>query len=660
MENREQNPQGKNHVFLFDRESFQLDDLRQEGPTVQGFRSDEQWPQLKRGNSILNLIRKIWEGPEEPADDKPHYTSPSLQYLDDLPAKIQAGRFSRKSTRLTVLLVYCSVWFGLIFCLLYTSLIKAPFFYPNDGSDRIPIVSLMCHSYWNWEGKNNACGKDASACEPFSDKEYLIRCPALCDRGGWTYSAMAVGDQRIKYRSYEIGGGPVPLDPDSEYLSYPYRADSFACASAFHAGIISPIFGGCARLSMEGSQSSFPGRLGRYAHLSIPFDSFFPSSFSFKKLRDGVSSGCVDLRMIIITLNILLGLPVLYFCNSLLGYWIIAIVGYWTISLALDPSRLTDPHDPATIYELISIAMQRFLPLCFVLYVEWKCAVKRCLEDGSPVAKVLLWYPTFWLGAMNKITFDRLPIDRLTARDVREQAGALTVVCSITAIVLTCAAIQAYSLWKSGRFRKYFKIYISIIFGVILLACIPGLNLRIHHYILGLILLPGCATRGRSAYLFQGVLIGLIISGVARWDFASIVETDFALLRGEGGSFLEPPQFIFDAQNPRHVSWTLNPNATSSMDAESDNGYSLLINDFEVYVGANTTVDLDMLIQEDKLLSSMIQESLTQSNGTIKLYLRLARASIEHPDTVRGDYTNAAVLEWPQGVWQHEPSPGVS
>ncbi|QLQ80595.1 hypothetical protein HG537_0D05960 [Torulaspora globosa] len=660
MNNSEQNLRGKNHSFLLDQESFQLDDLSQEGRTVlQDFRSDEDWPQLKRGNRITNLIRKIWEGPEEPSDEKPHFTSPLLQYLDDLPAKIQEGRFSRKSIRLTVLLVYCSLWFGLVLSLLYTSVVKAPFFYPNDGSDRIPIVSLMCNSYWNWEGKNNACGRDASACQPFSDEEYIIRCPALCDRGGWTYSAVAVGDQRIKYRGYEIGGGPASFDIDSEYLSYPYRGDSFACSSAFHAGIISPIFGGCARLSMEGSKSSFPGSLGRYAHQSVTFDSFFPSSFSFKKLRDGVSSGCVDLRMIIIMLNILFGLPVFYFCNGLLGYWIITIVGYGTISLALDPPRLTDPHDPTTIYELISVSVQRLLPLCFVLYVEWKCAVKRCLEDGSPVAKVLLWYPTFWLGVMNKITFDRLPVDRLTTSDLQELAGALTAVCSIAVVILTSAIIQAYSLWKSGRFRKYFKIYISIIFGIILLACIPGLNLRIHHYILGMILIPGCATRGRSAYLFQGILIGLILSGVARWDFASIVETDFALLRGEAGSSLDPPQFIFDAQNPHHISWTLNPNITSPMDTENINGYSLLINDFEVYVGQDTTIDLDVLLQQDKLLSSMLQESLIQSNGSIKLYLRLARASTEHPATERGDYTNAGILEWPAGIWRY-PSPGVS
>lgn len=651
---------GKDNHLAAEQDEFELDVLDQEGATIsRGFEREEEWQQLKSGNRITNLFRKIWNGPEEPADERPYFKSHWLQYLDELPAKTHDGRFSRRSVRWVILIVYCSLWLGLIFSLLYPSLIKAPFFYPSDGGEKVPIVSLMCNSYWNWEGKNNACGKNAAGCGPFSDKEYMIRCPALCDRGGWTYSAVAVGDQRIKYRGYEIGGGPTTPNSDSDYLSYPYRADSFACASAVHAGVVSPIFGGCARLSMEGSQTSFPGKMGKYGHLSVTFDSFFPGSFSFKEFRDGVSSGCLDPRMIVVALNILLGLPVFYLCDSLLGYWITTIVGYWTISLALDPPRLTDPHDPTSVYELISVAIQRLLPLCFILYVEWKCAVKRCLEDGSPVIKVVLWYPAFWLGVMNNITFDRLPVDRLTAKDLKEQAGALTAVGSIAATILTCAIIQAYSLWKSGRFRKYFKIYITIICGLVFLGCMPGLNLRIHHYILGMMLVPGCATRGRSAYLFQGILIGLILSGVARWDFASIVETDFSLLRGEAGSSLEPPEFTFDSENPHQISWALNTTSITEMDPENINGYSLLINDFEAYVGGDSSVDIDLLLQEDELLSSMLEESLTQSSGTTKLYLRIARASIENPDAERGDYTNAGVLEWPEGIW-HEPSPGVS
>ncbi|KAL3237950.1 uncharacterized protein RNJ42_00648 [Nakaseomyces bracarensis] len=634
-------------------------------------RPNEQWMMLQRSNPLSRLLRRIWDGPDEPRDDPPSFVRKwrLFQVIDDIPNDIFKFYFQNSLVRTFILAFYCLFWLALLYQLLNPYLIKPPYFSTSDGQHRVPIQSLSCNSYLNWAGHNNECGLNARECGPFEDKEYIVRCPALCDRGGWTYSAIAVGDRRVKYTGYEIGGGELHDPNDPETLSYPYRSDSFVCGAAVHAGIVSPFSGGCARVKMTGSQLSFPSRRGKYrTGFSVAMDSFFPGSYTFKDIKDGIASGCYDPRTAVVVSNILIGLPVFYFYDSLVGYWVINIVGYWTLTLALDPPLLTDPHDPASVYELISVGFQRLLPLCFILYVLWKAAVKRTLEDGSPLAKMLLWYPTFWLGVMNNVTFDRLPVDRLTAKDLKEQAGAMTAVGSIFATILTCAVIQAYSLWKSGRFQKYFKIYITFIGGLIFLSTLSGLNLRIHHYILGMLLVPGCATRGASAYLFQGILLGLVLSGVARWDFASIVETNVALLRGEAGGRLPPPVFTYTPEKAHLVSWKLNNNSTETVTplgtvdvvdpTGNIDGYSLLLNDIEVYVGNETSVDLDKLIDNNTQLNSLIEQSLA-SNDTVKLYLRVARASTRAPAKNRGDYTNAAILEWPLSSWT-DPLPGIS
>jgi hypothetical protein len=54
---------------------------------------------------------------------------------------------------------------------------------------------------------------------------------------------------------------------------------------------------------------------------------------------------------------------------------------------------------------------------------------------------------------------------------------------------------------------------------------IPGVNLRIHHYILALLLLPGTSIQARSSLLYQGILLGLFVNGIARWDFDSVLQT---------------------------------------------------------------------------------------------------------------------------------------
>lgn len=61
---------------------------------------------------------------------------------------------------------------------------------------------------------------------------------------------------------------------------------------------------------------------------------------------------------------------------------------------------------------------------------------------------------------------------------------------------------------------------------------LPALELRIHHYILALLLLPGTSLQTRPSLLYQGLLLGLFTNGVARWGYASILETSFQL-RGD-------------------------------------------------------------------------------------------------------------------------------
>lgn len=612
-------------------------------------------PTVYSENKVINVLYKIWFGPDNPTDDPPEFTNLYLSPLEVYPRYIKQ-RYSTK-VRGIILIVYCFLWFGLIYSILYPHFTKSP---RLKGSDQT-IITLSCNGQQSfWKGKNGKCGLNGELCTPFENREVIVRCPALCDRGGWTYSSIPVGDQLVKYTGYTIGGGlKDTIDKDDDILTHPYRADSFPCGSATHAGVLSPFFGGCVKISFVGSQVSFNSTMGHYGtDFSVPFPSFFPSSFVYKKLPNGLS-GCYDTRLVIVFLNILFGLPVVYFADGLVTYWIVNLVGYWTILLSLDPPIISDPEDPESVSALFSTGIQRLLPLCFVLYTLWKAAARRTFsEPSSPLAKVILWYPLFWLGVANNVTFDRLPVDRLTPQDLKEQPGGLIAVLSIFSTIITCAVIQAYKLWKSGRFRKYFKIYITFIFGIFVFAMTPGLSLRIHHYILAMLLIPGCATKGFSAYMFQGILFGLLLSGVARWDFASILETETSLRRDEAGGSLVPPTFNnFDSGI---ISW-IDHNKTSTViggepvsPEDQLNGYSLVINDIERYVGNETSIDIEQLINDNKDLKNLVDLSLDKNpdaNGDITLYLRLGKSTVSPQRHTRGDYTRAGTLKWPSGNW---------
>lgn len=585
-----------------------------------------------------SMLQKFWYGPETLKDIPPQFNEGSLLYkINEFPRFFHYR--VNQTTRILGLILFTV--FHAFFTLYF---LYIPYIYTTDN-----IVSLECNSrlYYPPEN-NNACGLNLESCGPFeSSIETTVRCPALCDRGGWVYAPVTVGDKRVRYESFVVG---------EDY----YRADSFVCAAAYAdrdnkqkstRGVISRFFGGCVNVKHVGAQLDFPTKK------NIQFDSFYPSSFVLKP--PSFLSSCIDPRFYILLINTIAFAIVFYLYESELSFWWLVVEGFWFQALVMDPARLVDPRDVSSFAELVSYTAQKFLPLCFILFVIYTTTIRRTF-DNSYVSYVwkMGWLASFWLGLLNNITFDRLPVDRLTIEDLKEQSGGIAATAFIFSIIIVSAIVQGINVWKSGLFSKYFKFYISVILFLLILASIPGFGLRIHHYILGMVLIPGCSTRGKSAYILQGVLIGLILNGIARWDFASIIETQKALLRGSAGSALLPPKmsFISIGKEEYNISWESQFEQLPPL-YDSLTAFSLLLNDVEVYVGSNTTVNIPQLMDQNQLVNELITGALEYEEN-VKLYWRVAHCQ-PGDSQIRGDYTNAATLIYPSGNWT-DPFPGVS
>ncbi|CAK7894736.1 hypothetical protein CAAN1_10S04478 [[Candida] anglica] len=630
--------------------------------------------------SVRRFWTKLWQGPSVARDDFPRPIQ-IFWRLERLSGLIQQ-RVGRP-VQMAALVLYLALWLSLACSILIPYWTIVP-----QGPSGDEVYSASCYSEEEfWRGKNAACGMNGELCSGF-ETDVVIRCPALCDRS-WTYSLIPIGDQLIKYRGYFVGGGSLQASSSPKStLSNPYRLDSYPCGAAVHAGLVSPFFGGCTKLSSSGPQAKFPSALGHYGvDESIPFLSFFPNSFVFKKLV-GEYTQCYDPRLFVLAMNILLGVPIVMFASGQVTYWVVSIVGFWTIALATDPPMDVDASDNENFAALISLCMERFLPVCFILYVMWHCSVRRTLskrdsevvvveeqendndndfidqrerhangprrqsttltDRPSSLNCLFFFYPLFWLGVLNNITFDRLPVDRLTVSDLVTQPGALLAVGSIVTLIVTCALIQAYSIWLSGpdRFKKYLSIYITFALVIFILANIPGLILRIHHYILALILIPGCATRGRTALAFQGILLGLFLSGASRWGLASIVETVSSLKRDDPQGVLLPPSFL----SYNNITGILEWNSTTSIALHGLDGVSLLVNDVERYTGSATSLNLKKLLQGSTLspfIKKSMKDGFHDKNGDIPIYLRIGRKMLG--SSTYGDFSLAAVLKWPSG-----------
>ncbi|KMU92531.1 LCCL domain-containing protein [Coccidioides immitis H538.4] len=245
---------------------------------------------------------------------------------------------------------------------------------------------------------------------------------------------------------------------------------------------------------------------------STAFPSYFPLSFTFEKLSDGADSQCQDLRWHLLALSVAF--------TSLLSLFTASGAVFFTCSFTgifFHVALVSDTPESYSFSSVVSIALARLLPAGFVAFA--------------------IYY--FW------------------AR-------------------ITLPLVQAGVLRTEGRLLNFLKLYALIGSVLLVLLAIPHMHLRLHHYIIALLLLPGTATQTRPTLLYQGFLVGLFINGVARWGFASILETSIELL--SNAQMNSPLPYIPEPTITNNSITFSFSNLTAGF-----GGISVLVNDVERY-----------------------------------------------------------------------------
>jgi LCCL domain len=326
-----------------------------------------------------------------------------------------------------------------------------------------------------------------------------------------------VGDQEINYKPLVIGGAP-----GSEDTTAYYRGDSFICPAAIHAGVINTAAGGCGILRRTGEKSAF-NSVKKNGISSVSFNSSFPLSYVLEKEATAV---CRDPRWLLFAMSVFFT-SVVSLCTTSPAVFYVSVwfISWFQVALASDPPFSSD------YLEVVSTGMGRLLPAAFVGWAIFYFCVQDTLRGlTAQHEKTILWLGPFWVGALNTDTFDRIPISRLTPHDIQQQPGAIPALIIIVSVIVLVVVSQAWAIWSAGKFPRYLIIYGSMVAALVVMIVLPQLNLRIHHYILALLFLPGTALQTRPSLVYQGLLVGLFINGIARWGFDSILQTPTALL----------------------------------------------------------------------------------------------------------------------------------
>lgn len=474
---------------------------------------DEAIPRPQKRHFWHNVTRWI-QGPQKP---QIQVIRPWLPRVQEYPVRLLDQTFPSRWSKILLLAAFCASWLGIFGTLLNLSTATGQVIGTSE-----PIQYLHCTDIF-WYAKNG-CGIDGNECQPFNGSSFAFRCPANC-AGVQLLNPRTIGAQEIIYRPLVVGG-PA------------YRGDSFICGAAIHAGIVSDFEGGCGVVTRIGRHDDFPSTT-QNGISSVAFDSHFPLSFTFSTASN-VSCQVKDLRWVLlavsafftIILSIFIASPIVHFTTMF------AII-FAHVSLVSDPSGISR-RSVSVLADLFSNFVGRFLPAAFCgVVIYWIC-VKRSLSGlTANVERTVLWLGGCWFGALSNYTFEWIPISRLTSHDLEQQPGAKFALVIIVLVIVLIIVQQIYYFRLEGRLPRYLALYGTFIAVILASLSLPGLNLRIHHYILALLLLPGTSMQTRPSLFYQGLLIGLFINGISRWGFDPVLQTARAL-RADGayGSLL--------------------------------------------------------------------------------------------------------------------------
>ncbi|KAH8909110.1 hypothetical protein BR93DRAFT_911015 [Coniochaeta sp. PMI_546] len=536
------------------------DDSDSSPPTPRFLQDEGAWKNWKWvPYPVRRTCKTVARWARGPPNARAYKITPLFPIVQHSPLRLLDRFIPQRTHRIWLILAYFAVWI-VSYALVMRQGLKA-----TEIEGWGAPADIGCgNTYWV---PGNSCGLDGNDCRPFNGSGFAFKCPSSCS----SYSVLnprAVGKQEVIYQPL-IVGGPPQQDSDANPV---YRGDSFICGAAIHAGIISDAKGGCGVVNLIGKQSDFVGSK-RHGIESVGFDSYFPLSYTFDRSVDCTSK---DMRWSLLglsvafttVLSVFTSSPALFFFGNFIGI-------FWNTGLA------TDPPTHSTIPDLISDIVHKFLPAMFVAWVMYdKMGIRRTLKGlTAQFEKTILWLGGCWVGALTNYTFDFIPIQRLTPHDLAQQPGARAALAIIIIVLLAVAATQVFFFRQEGRLIGMLKLYALFAAGLIICLCLPDLSLRIHHYILALLLLPGTSMQTRPSLLYQGLLIGLFINGIARWDFDSILQTAYSL---QGDAQLDSPlptilaPAITLAANLSSITFRWGPPPGPRYD-----GISVLVNDVE-------------------------------------------------------------------------------
>ncbi|KAJ3124346.1 hypothetical protein HK100_011264 [Physocladia obscura] len=359
------------------------------------------------------------------------------------------------------------------------------------------VQSIDCASVFMDE---TGCGDiNAVDCEPFS-QILAARCPAGClSQLAWT--PIYVAPSAVQYSPFVVGSDNL------------YRGDSFICSAAIHAGVLDNAQGGCIIAALNPSAGETYSSSTANSISSTSFNATYPASLSFIPAPE--TTHCTDLGFDAegFFLPFILLTPILNVSRKFM-FWSVMfwIYLYWTF---VSPDTGKDNSS-------VQSSLANFLPAFAVLYVLYATVVRYGLPSPTVYPlETFLWIGMVWLGFhidMLSNYFGGLSTFTFSSTMFSNPSTAPILIALIVCISLLIL-LFVYMHFKQDTLFPYLVGYLILAIIYFELPKFVGLSIHLHHYLLGLTLLPLTRVNSRIAMICQ------VVPGVLKYGFASPFDT---------------------------------------------------------------------------------------------------------------------------------------
>ncbi|KAI0134752.1 hypothetical protein BJ170DRAFT_591712 [Xylariales sp. AK1849] len=464
------------------------------------------------------------------------------------------------------IVLFVGMW--LSWCLAFVVLLDNGTGPINVDGAYLPVRQLSCtDSFWL---PDNGCGIDGVDCrDANSERDSMaFHCPSDCGSVRLPKPHL-VGPQEIVDRPLVIGG-PI------------YRADSWICASAIHADIISDSTGTCGVVTRMPQTNTFPGSTWNGIS-SATVRTYFPTSFKFR-LDSGFDCQVNDRRWLLPYVSMAFtALIFLFSASAGVPFFTALAVGFIHVNFVtnaddsgLHPSTADNKLTFRSIEPPFPV-LNNIVPIFLCAALIYGRSVRRSLHRlTAQLEKTALWLGGFWVGIFPIHALGSFVDPSLGPRSMGMPYRAMNEI-----LLCIIAVHHLYHLHLEGRLSRSLPLYCVFLLALLTSTFFPDIPIPFHFYILALLLLPGSGIQGRPSILYQGLLLGLFVHGIAKDGFIPNSKPsqspgllDPSLYSLPGPEILDPTIHRMNAYSNITFTWK------TPVPPEVD-GISMLVNDIE-------------------------------------------------------------------------------